>query len=90
MTILEAIKKYGLERQYKNCFGDDYPHKYIHYSGIKETPQTKYLYFVDNEFSADMDDGKTFIMTIQEISKTRFKKDGTPYMSGGVIELERE
>lgn len=90
MTISEAIKHYNLERQTETCFGDIYPEAYIHYHAEKDTPQARYIYHADNEFSADMDDGKTFILDIQRISKHTILKDGTPLITGCTIELSRE
>lgn len=90
MKLSEAIKRYNLQRQYKDFLGDKYPEKHIHYHSEKDTPAAHYEYHADNEFSEDLGDGKTFILDIQRVSKTVIKENGLPLITGSTIELERE
>lgn len=70
MTLAETIKKYGLTEQKRTCFGDLYPNGATHYHGEKDTEKAKYIYHLDNQFSKDLDNGKTFYLTIERYSKT--------------------
>ena len=88
MTINECIKKYGLTLQEYDCFGFKYSKKYKHYHCEKENKKSTTIYHLDNEISADLDDGKTFFFTIEHISKVNFKENGMPYISRSkIIEL---
>ena len=63
MTLSETIKKYDLHKK-TTAKGYDC------YTGEKETTEARFLYRLDNQFSRDLDDGKTYYLTVERYSKT--------------------
>lgn len=80
MTKEQAIKRYELERQFNNCFGEPYSTKNgeQHYYKRTETDEEIICIDLDNEESADLGDGKTFFLTIQKFSKVATDLNGNP------------
>ena len=70
MTKAEAIKKYNLTEQKRNFLGEKHKNGATHYHGERETEKAKFIYHLDNQFSKDIDDGKTYFLTIERYSKT--------------------
>ena len=79
MKITETIKKYNLKKITTDIFGESI--YYDLYQNRQETETDIIYYCLENKMSIDSDNGKTFFLTVQKISKTQFNKNGTPKIS---------
>lgn len=71
LKVEDVIKKYNLEKQDKNCFGDKIDFDF--YQSITKKNNAETIITLENEMSFDLDDGKTYFLMIETFDYNKMK-----------------